>query len=244
MGICVAFYNNKQRELIMNKDLSYQFIEKLKNLAFIDEIWLFGSRARGDYQERSDIDIAILCPKATKDDWLKVSKIIDNADTLLKIDCIRFDENNISKEFYNNILKDKRVVYMKAIEWKDYFYTLGKAIDRLKEVLEHPELNQIDYLRDAAIQRFEFTIELFWKVIKKILLHEKIESSTPRDALSKAYQYELVDNEGVWLSMLDDRNNTSHAYKEEEAKLIFEHIKTYLPIFLSTYNRLKDKYKL
>lgn len=138
----------------MNKDLRYQFIEKLKNLPFIDEIWLFSSRARGDYQERSDIDIAVSCPKATNDDWLKVSNIIENADTLLKIDCTRLDKNNMSKNFYNNILKDKKVIFMKEIQWKNYFYTLGKVIERLKEVLEHPELNQIDYLRDATIQRF------------------------------------------------------------------------------------------
>jgi nucleotidyltransferase substrate binding protein (TIGR01987 family) len=222
----------------------YNFIEQLKSLPFIDEIWLFGSRARGDYQNRSDIDLAIICPKATEDDWLKVYNIIEEADTLLKIDCIKFDKNNLSREFYNNILKDKKVIYMKEIQWKDYFYTLGRAIDRLKEVLEHPQQNQIDYLRDAAIQRFEFTIELFWKILKKVLFHEKVESTTPRDTLSKAYQYKLINDETLWLAMLDDRNNTSHAYKEEAAKIIFEHIKTYLPVFQTTYNSLKDKYKL
>jgi nucleotidyltransferase substrate binding protein (TIGR01987 family) len=80
------------------------------------------------------------------------------------------------------------------IQWKDYFYNLGRAINRLQEVLEHPQQNQIDYLRDAAIQRFEFTIELFWKILKKILFHEKIESTTPRDTLSKAYQYKLIND--------------------------------------------------
>ncbi len=74
-------------------------IEKLKSLPFIDEIWLFGSRARGDNLERSDIDLAILCSSASDSDWLKVNDIIENADTLLKIDCIRFDPNNISAEF-------------------------------------------------------------------------------------------------------------------------------------------------
>lgn len=63
MSICAAFYNNKQRMLAVSKDLDYQFIKRLKELPFVDEIWLFGSRARGDAQERSDIDIAILCLK-------------------------------------------------------------------------------------------------------------------------------------------------------------------------------------
>ena len=131
---------------------------------------------------------------------------------------------------------------MKELAWKDYFYNLGNTINRLKDVLEHPQLDEIDYIRDAAIQRFEFTIELFWKVLKKILAYEKVECSTPRDVLSKAYQYNLIDREDIWLAMLDDRNNTSHAYKEEQAKIIFDHIKTYLPIFLETYQKLESKY--
>jgi hypothetical protein len=81
------------------------------------------------------IDLAILCPKATETDWLKVTNIIENADTFLKIDCIRFEKNRISPEFYQNILKDKKVIYMKDIAWKDSFYTLGNAIERLKDVL-------------------------------------------------------------------------------------------------------------
>ena len=133
---------------------------------------------------------------------------------------------------------------MKDIQWKDSFYTLGKAIERLKEVLHHPQLHEIDCMRDAAIQRFEFSIELFWKILKKILLHEKIESTTPRDTLSKSYQYKLINNEEVWLKMLDDRNNTSHAYQETQAKIIFEHITSYLPVFQKTYIALKEKYDL
>ena len=93
------------------------------------------------------------------------------------------------------------------------FLTLGAAIERLKAVLSHPQLNEIDYIRDATIQRFEFTIELFWKLLKKVLLHEKIAATTPRDTLAKAYQYNLIDDEALWLAMLDDHNNPSYAYK-------------------------------
>jgi nucleotidyltransferase substrate binding protein (TIGR01987 family) len=73
---------------------------------------------------------------------------------------------------------------------------------------------------------------------------KKIESTSPRDTLSKAFQYKLIGYEETWLSMLDDRNNTSHAYKEEEAKIIFENILQYLPVFQKTYLALKEKYKL
>lgn len=91
----------------------YGFIEKLKACAFIDEIWLFGSRAREDNQERADIDLAIVCPKATNKEWNEVLDIIENADTILKIDCVRFEKDRIDQKFYENILKDRRVLYVK-----------------------------------------------------------------------------------------------------------------------------------
>ncbi|XVN40688.1 MAG: nucleotidyltransferase domain-containing protein [Rickettsia endosymbiont of Argas persicus] len=98
----------------MNKDIqSYIFIKKLKSLPFIEEIWLFGSRARGDNNERSDIDLAIICPGITDQEWLEVINIIENADTLLKIDCVQFDSTKISCELYENILKNKKIIYVK-----------------------------------------------------------------------------------------------------------------------------------
>ncbi len=93
---------------------NYKFIKQLQALTFIDEIWLFGSRARGDNTQRSDIDLAIVCSNATNDDWLTVMNIIEEADTLLKIDCVRLEFKNISEELYNNILKDKKVIYVKG----------------------------------------------------------------------------------------------------------------------------------
>lgn len=93
--------------------LNYQFIEKLKALPFVDEIWLFGSRARGDHQDRSDIDIVVLCDNATEENWVKVMDIVEDADTLLKIDCIRWDVQSMSEALRQNILKDKQVIYVK-----------------------------------------------------------------------------------------------------------------------------------
>lgn len=74
------------------KITDYAFYNELTRQAFVEQIWLFGSRARGDNQDRADIDIAIYCPTATAKDWLHILGVIDDADTLLKIDCLRLDE--------------------------------------------------------------------------------------------------------------------------------------------------------
>ena len=83
---------------------NYEFISKLKSLPFVEKVLLFGSRARGTNQSRSDIDLAIVCPKATDDQWREVLDIIDEADTLLLIDCVNFDK--IDQELKARILKD------------------------------------------------------------------------------------------------------------------------------------------
>lgn len=226
----------------------YAFIHKLINLPHIEEIWLYGSRARGDCKDLSDIDMALLCPQASREDWARVMRIIEEADTLLKIDCLRYDELDQENKLKENIFKHKKIVYQKKTGymekefWRDYFESLGDAISRLEEVVIHPELASLEILQDAALQRFEFTIELYWKVLKKFLAYEKIEATTPRDVLSKAFQYRLIEEEDIWLRMLDDRNKTSHIYKREEAKKVFENIKTYLPILKQSYGKLQLKF--
>ena len=94
----------------MERLKQYKFIEQIKALPFVEELWLFGSRARGDNKEKSDIDLAVVCKENTKNsDWLDVCDIIDDADTLLSIDFVRFDTLKES-EFKNRILKEKVVL--------------------------------------------------------------------------------------------------------------------------------------
>ena len=94
-------------------DLSYQFLEKLKLLPFVEAIYLYGSRARGDHRERSDIDLAILCPEATRQEWNQVIEIIEEADTLLSIDCVRLDQLGEGNTLLHNIVRDRKALYIR-----------------------------------------------------------------------------------------------------------------------------------
>jgi predicted nucleotidyltransferase len=59
----------------------------------VERVWLFGSRARGDHFERSDIDLAIEAPGMSRDDWVRLHvDFEDEASTLLGIDLVRLDE--------------------------------------------------------------------------------------------------------------------------------------------------------
>lgn len=91
----------------------YQFWKKLKDIIFIEKIILFGSRARGDFKERSDIDIAVVCPTASDRDWFQILEIVDSADTLLKIDCVRYDKLSEDDPLKIKINKEGIIIYGK-----------------------------------------------------------------------------------------------------------------------------------
>ena len=87
----------------------YLFLQKIAALPFVDAIYLFGSRARGNHRDRSDI--AILCPNANETDWQSILQLIDDADTLLSIDCIRLDQENQNSTLRLQIEQDKKLIY-------------------------------------------------------------------------------------------------------------------------------------
>jgi len=133
--------------------------------------------------------------------------------------------------------------FMERKNLTDYFQLLKRALDRLRETLTSPLIDTDMNYRDAAIQRFEFTHEAFWKTIKKYLLHEKVDVASPREVMQKAYQFSWIDDEKVWLHMLDDRNRTSHVYDEDEAERIFQNIRnTYYPVMQRTFDKLNEKF--
>jgi len=87
----------------------YGFIGKIAQLHFVRSIRLYGSRARGDHSPRSDIDLAVECPGAGAREWGKVMDIVDEADTLLEVDCVRLDD--ASEPFKSQILKEGMFLY-------------------------------------------------------------------------------------------------------------------------------------
>lgn len=120
------------------------------------------------------------------------------------------------------------------------FENLKKALNRLEEALNENQENSL--IVDGTIQRFEFTIEIYWKMLKRLLLSEGIEAKTPRETLKEAYSVGWLQNEQAWLQMLKDRNETSHAYDEEMARNILKNIVGYFPEMKNTFNKLEQKY--
>lgn len=94
--------------------------------------------------------------------------------------------------------------------------SLKRAIDRLAGVPADTEV------RDSVIQRFEYSFELAWKMLKRQL---ELETANPVevDGYSKRQLFRvggergLIDDVEHWFEHLEKRNLTTHTYNESTA---------------------------
>ena len=106
-----------------------------------------------------------------------------------------------------------------------------RALTSLEELVSKYSDNQTDViLRDALIQRFEYSTEAFWKYLKAYLqTGHNLSANSPREAIRVGLTAKLYSEETSQelLQMLDDRNLTSHTYVEELAESIAHRIPDY-----------------
>lgn len=108
-------------------------------------------------------------------------------------------------------------------EIQNLFGQFKKADQRLKEAIALKE--ETDIKRDAVIKRFEFTYELLWKVYKRLARLEKLDYFSPKACFQYAFKSGLIEDEGLFLEIIDARNKTTHVYSEKEAKNIYNFIR-------------------
>jgi nucleotidyltransferase substrate binding protein (TIGR01987 family) len=91
----------------------------------------------------------------------------------------------------------------------------GRALARLHAVLALPE---DDVVRDAIIQRFEFTFEMAWKALYRLLRSRGLDlSESAFEAIPAAFGQKLITDAAGWGDLRKYRNLTSHTYDEKVA---------------------------
>lgn len=81
---------------------------------FVQRIWLYGSRARGNHSPRADIDLAVECVSDTAhNDWLRLASSIDEqAPTYLFVDIVRIDE--VQPALKDRIMEEGHLIYERS----------------------------------------------------------------------------------------------------------------------------------
>ncbi|AUI38324.1 nucleotidyltransferase [Geobacillus stearothermophilus] len=213
----------------------------------IEKVILFGSRARGDYKEGSDIDLAIQFRKPGGPLYLLQSDL-DELPIIYPIDVVDYNQIH-NEQLKMNIDQEGKTIFQTNEHGKvmvtmsrlmDRFYDFERALSKLRQSAAR-DAQTDDLVVDATIQRFEFTYELAWKWMKLYLEHQGYaEVTSPRKTIREAFREGLIQDGETWLRMLEDRNRTSHTYDEETAMDMYERIRThYIPLF----DRLLDEMK-
>ncbi|MFZ2897429.1 MAG: HI0074 family nucleotidyltransferase substrate-binding subunit [Saprospiraceae bacterium] len=103
----------------------------------------------------------------------------------------------------------------KDIRWIQRFQNYERAFMRLKEAIEQPGLNELE--RNGLIQRFEFTIDLGWKVLKDYLEEKGFSfKPSPKDSIREAQRAGFISYGQELIDGLDMRNELSHDYSGEK----------------------------
>lgn len=139
-------------------------------------------------------------------------------------------------------MEDKDVRWIQRFSnYQKALIQLGKAVN-IVSALSNSSSDQNDLLAEGLIQRYEYTHELAWKVMKD---YEEYQGLTDimgsRDAIRVALRAGILDDDR-WMDTISDRNLTSHNYDDETAKHIVNNIiNVYYPLFVKFETTMTGK---
>ena len=92
-----------------------------------------------------------------------------------------------------------------------------------------------EFVISGTINKFSLTFDISWKVMKDIIIkyHQilDIAAGSPRENLRAASSVQLISDD-AWMEMLRDRNELTHDYDGEMAKIkVSVIIEKYIPLF-------------
>jgi nucleotidyltransferase substrate binding protein (TIGR01987 family) len=121
-----------------------------------------------------------------------------------------------------------------------YISQFESAMSQLQKSLEQPK---DEFVRDSAIQRFEFTFELFWKMLKEYASFQGLEVRSPRESIQKAFALGIIADDDLFLAMLESRNLAAHAYHEGTAEEIYKCLPAYAGAMISVAELISNRDK-
>lgn len=122
------------------------------------------------------------------------------------------------------------------------FENYKRALRLLSEAIETMHEREITQLeKEGIVQRFEYTWELAWKLLKDYLEHSGITlgTITPTTVIKAAFASKIIENGDIWMRALDARNKMSHTYDLRVFEQIISDIdRSYLKILDDMYMKM------
>lgn len=126
----------------------------------------------------------------------------------------------------------------KDIRWRQRFVNFDKAYKQFMEAINN--FSSLSILeKEGLVQRFEYTFELSWKLLKDYLESQGVTSISPRDTIKNAFHFEIIDKGEVWMDMLEKRNLLAHTYDEKNfEKALFKIKEEYLDEIIKLHDSI------
>lgn len=129
--------------------------------------------------------------------------------------------------------------------WEQRLESYHKALSRLAEIVNASKLRALnDFERDGLVQRFEFTHELSWKLMKAYAEYQGYDGiGGSRDATRKAFEMNLIPDGQIWMDMIKSRNDISHNYDDEIATDVVDNILNVFYLELVSFYCKMDEFR-
>lgn len=127
--------------------------------------------------------------------------------------------------------------------WEQRLDSYHKALARLAEIVGASKKRALnEFERDGLVQRFEFTHELSWKLMKAYAEYQGFDGiGGSRDATRKAFEMSLISDGQSWMDMIKSRNETSHNYDGSMADDVVDSIiNRFYPLLADFYQKMNS----
>lgn len=126
--------------------------------------------------------------------------------------------------------------------WLYRFDNYRRAIALLGEavaILRAREMSALE--KEGMVQRFEFTWELGWKLLKDYLEQSGVvlETVTPAATIRAGFAARIIGDGEIWMRALDARNRMAHTYDRSKFDLVVVEIADlYFPVLEALCQRM------
>ncbi len=187
-------------------------------------LYLFGSRASNTPRVASDYDIGVRVEQAEIANLGHARELLEDSTIPFTVDLV--DLGVASSTFVRHLERGSNTME----KFTDRLASAQRALGTLAEIVQMPKSVVV---RDASIQRFEYTFESLWKLAKVYLeALEGVIANSPKQVFREALKTGLltVAETETCLKMTDDRNLTAHTYLENIAEAIYSKLPVYLTV--------------
>ncbi|GHS92289.1 nucleotidyltransferase [Planctomycetales bacterium] len=135
------------------------------------------------------------------------------------------------------------------IRWTQRFDNYRKALAKLQDAVDlvgnhlfADDARLMEIAREGLVQRFEYTHELAWNVMKDYAAYQGNNAvGGSRDATREALALKLIDDGEVWMAMIRSRNETSHTYNNAVAEAVGQKIITQYAPLLAKFQKTMER---